>query len=187
MPVMLESSMKRHRAPFMLALGLMVSTAMAAERLRVVPEVDFNRYTGRWYEIARLPNWFEKSCASDITAEYSLRDDGRITVVNRCREGSGKVKEAAGVARRVAGQPPSVLKVRFAPGFLSWIPQVWGDYQIIALAPDYAHAMIGSPDRKFLWILARTPALDPDVYRSLVDAARAQGFDTTPLIRPPHS
>ena len=163
-----------------------VAGAVAAEPLRVVAQVDFNRYAGRWYEIARRPNWFEKSCVSDVTAEYSPNADGRITVINRCRQADGRIKEAAGIARRVDGQPPSVLKVRFAPSFLSFIPQVWGDYQIIALASDYTHAVVGSPDRKYLWFLARTTQLDPDVYNSLVDVARSQGFDTSTLIKPSH-
>ena len=160
--------------------------AAATAPLRVVPDVDLSRYQGRWYEIARLPNWFEKSCARDVTAEYMPRDDGRITVVNRCRQSDGTMKSAEGIARRVDGQPPSVLKVRFAPAILSFIPQVWGDYQIIALAPDYSHAVVGTPDRKYLWVLARTPRLDPSVYRTLLDDARAQGFDVDRLVMPPN-
>ena len=163
------------------------AAALAADApLRVVPDVDFARYQGRWYEIARLPNWFEKSCARDVTAEYAPRDDGRITVVNRCRQSDGTMKSAEGIARRVDGKPASVLKVRFAPAILSFIPQVWGDYQIIALAPDYSHAVIGTPDRKYLWVLARTPTLDPVVYRMLLEDARAQGFDVARVEMPPH-
>jgi apolipoprotein D and lipocalin family protein len=151
--------------------------------LRVVPEVDYARYAGRWYEIARLPNWFEQDCASDITAEYTLRADGRLAVVNRCRKANGATREAKGVARRVDGQPPSVLKVRFAPGFLSWLPQVWGDYQMIALAPDYSTVVVGSPDRKYLWILARTPRLDDQVYQRLLDEGRSQAFDVARILK----
>ncbi len=169
-----------------MSLALMMFAITASDSLRVVPEVDFTRYAGRWYEIARLPNWFERRCASDVTADYSLREDGKITVVNRCREENGDWKEATGVARRVSGRPPSVLQVRFAPAFLSVLPLVWGDYQIMELAPDYSHAVVGTPDRSYLWILSRTPKLDRPVYESLVEAARSQGFDTSRLVMPRH-
>lgn len=171
----------------LLAAGWAAAALAADAPLRVVPEVDFARYQGRWYEIARLPNWFEKSCARDVTAEYTPRDDGRITVVNRCRQSDGKMKSAEGIARRVDGKPPSVLKVRFAPAILSFIPQVWGDYQIISLSPEYSHVLVGTPDRKYLWILARAPRLDETVYRMLLDDARSQGFDVSKIEMPPQT
>jgi apolipoprotein D and lipocalin family protein len=145
----------------------------------VVPTVDLERYAGRWFEVARLPNRFQKKCVGDVTATYSLMRDGRIEVVNRCRDAGGAVTAAKGVARRVDGQPPSILQVRFAPAVLGFLPGVWGDYQIIALDAGYGHAMIGTPDRKYLWVLSRTPRLDEQVYRSLLDQAKAQGFDVS--------
>lgn len=151
--------------------------------LRVVPQLDLERYVGTWYEVARLPNRFQRACAGDVAATYTLRDDGRITVVNRCREANGTLKEAAGVARRVSGEPPSVLKVRFAPAFLSFLSAVWGDYQVIALSPEYQWAVVGSPDRKYLWFLSRTRALEELTYRTLTNEASAQGFDVSKLMR----
>lgn len=155
--------------------------------LTVVPEVDYARYAGKWFEIARLPNRFEKKCVGNVTATYAPRPDGRITVTNRCREADGSVSEASGIARRVAGQPPSVLEVRFAPAFLSFLPMVWGDYHVIDLGPDYEYAVVGSPDRKYLWILARASRMEPALYRALVERARAQGFDVSTLIETPQS
>lgn len=152
--------------------------------LDVVAKVDFERYAGKWFEIARLPNEFEEDCARDITATYTPRPDGRITVVNRCVEKDGNINEAEGIARRVEGKPPSVLEVRFAPGWLSFLPMVWGDYQIIDLAPDYTHAIVGSPDRKYLWFLARDAKMDPALYEKLKARAKAQGFDVSSLIQP---
>ena len=92
--------------------------------------------------------------------------------------------EAVGEAR-IADRdgPNSRLKVRFAPGFLSFMPFVWGDYQIIELAPDYSHAVVGAPDRKYLWFLSRTPQMDEATYQRLTEAARSQGFDVSKLIR----
>lgn len=152
--------------------------------LDVVPQVDFERYAGTWIEIARLPNRFEEDCARDVTATYTPRPDGRITVVNRCVNKDGSVTEAEGVARPVEGKPPSVLEVRFAPGWLSFLPMVWGDYQIIDLATDYTHAIVGSPDRKYLWFLARDAKMDPALYEKLKARAKAQGFDVSRLIQP---
>jgi apolipoprotein D and lipocalin family protein len=160
------------------ALPLMAAPAP----LRVVPAIDLTRYAGTWYEIARLPNRFQEKCAGEVVASYALRPDGRITVTNRCRTADGETTVATGVARRVDGRPPSVLEVRFAPAFLSFLPAVWGDYQIIALGADYDHAMVGTPDRAYLWVLSRTPQMDPALYRRLLDEARSQGFDITTVV-----
>lgn len=175
------------------AAGLLVLAAAvlvkAKERepLRVVESVDFSRYAGVWYEVARLPNRFEEKCAGDVTAEYTPREDGRIGVVNRCRKKDGRMTSAEGVARPADRRGPnSRLKVRFAPGFLSFLPFVWGDYQIVELSPDYGHAVVGSPDRKYLWILSRNPGMDEATYLRLTEAARSQGFDVTRLIRTRH-
>ncbi len=97
------------------------------ETLRTVSSVDLKRYTGQWYEIARLPNRFEKNCAGEVTANYTLRDDGRINVVNRCRKTNDEWEEAEGVARIVNKTTNAQLEVRFAPSFLSFLPFVWGD------------------------------------------------------------
>jgi apolipoprotein D and lipocalin family protein len=157
------------------------------EPLRVVASVDLPRYAGLWYEVARLPNRFEEKCAGDVTAEYTLGEKGRIRVVNRCRKRDGKMAEAVGEARLAdRGGPNSRLKVRFAPAFLSFLPAVWGDYQIIDLAPDYSHAVVGAPDRKYLWVLSRNPRMDEAAYLRLLESARSQGFDVSRMIRTRH-
>ena len=154
------------------------------EPLRVVPSVDLPRYAGVWYEVARLPNRFEEKCAGDVTAEYALKGADRLKVVNRCRRQDGTVTEAVGEAKLADKKGPnSRLKVRFAPAFLSFLPMVWGNYQVIELAPDYSYAVVGDPSRKYLWVLSRTPQLDEATYRRLTEAARAQGFDVSRLIR----
>lgn len=157
-----------------------------AEALRVVPDVDYQRYAGTWYEIARLPNRFQRACISDVTATYEPRPDGRIAVTNRCRQSDGDIRQAKGVARRIDGQPPSVLEVRFAPSFLSFLPMVWGDYHIIELGADYDYAVVGTPNRSYLWVLARRPDVDPDLYRRLLGRVREQGFDVSALTTTAH-
>ncbi|HEX7317247.1 MAG TPA: lipocalin family protein [Pyrinomonadaceae bacterium] len=157
------------------------------EPLRVVPSVDLPRYAGLWYEVARLPNRFEEKCAGDVTAEYTLKGANRIKVVNRCRKRDGRMSEAVGDAKLADRKGPnSRLKVRFAPSFLSFLPFVWGDYQIIELAPDYSYAVVGAPDRKYLWVLSRNPRMDEATYLRLLEAARAQGFDVSKMIRTQH-
>jgi len=92
-----------------------------------------------------------------------------------------------GIARRVPGRPASILEVRFAPAFLSFLPAVWGDYQIIALDPEYRHALVGTPGRQFLWVLSRTPRLETEVLQALLADAKAQGFDTDAVTRTPRA
>jgi apolipoprotein D and lipocalin family protein len=148
--------------------------------------VDLARYAGRWYEIARLPNRFQEQCAGDVAATYTLRTDGRVTVVNECRRKDGTVTRAEGVARRAEARgPASRLKVRFAPAFLSFLPFVWGDYWIVDLDRDYRYAVVGDPSRRYLWILSRRPQMDEATYASLTDRARAFGFDTSRILRTP--
>ena len=163
-------------------LALLSGAALQAQTrqpLRVVPMIDLARYAGQWYEIARFPNRFQKRCAGDVTANYVLKADGEVSVTNRCSLDNGESIKAEGVARVAdKGKPNSILKVRFAPAFLSFLPQVWGDYQILALAPDYSYSLVGDPGREYLWVLSRSPRMDPATYERLVEEARAQGFDT---------
>jgi apolipoprotein D and lipocalin family protein len=170
------------------ALAFAAAALQSAPRpLAVVSNLDLQRYAGRWYEVARFPNRFQDKCAGDVEALYAVLDDGRITVVNRCRERDGAITEARGVARRVKGAPPSVLEVRFAPAFLSFLPVVWGDYQVIALDDAHTHALIGTPDRKYLWVLSRTRNLEPVIFDQLVATAKEQGFDVSRLVRTEHT
>ena len=172
---------------FMLLAALaVVANAQSQSKppLKVVPEVDLYRYMGTWYEIARLPNSFQKKCVTEVTATYTLLDDGEIIVVNRCRAENGEISEARGCAKRASDdEPNSKLKVRFAPAFLSFLPFVWGDYWIIILPADYSYAVIGEPDRKYLWILSRTPAMDETRFQGIIDQITQEGYDVTGLMR----
>ncbi len=171
-------------APPLLAVALLLAVRDTPRApVRPVADVDLTRFAGRWYEVARFPNWFQKKCVAETTADYSLLPDGRIRVVNACRTADSKITTAEGEAR-VAGRS-STLKVRFAPRFLRFLPFVWGDYWILDLTPDYGAALVGSPDRKYLWILSRTPKLDDATYARLVAAATAQGFEAQRLVKSP--
>jgi apolipoprotein D and lipocalin family protein len=154
--------------------------AFAAE-VTSVDALDVTRYAGQWHEIARLPMFFQRKCASDITAHYTLRDDDQLGVRNRCRTSDGEAIEVEGVARRDPDHPGR-LEVRFAPDWLSWLPLTWADYWVIALDPEYQWAIVGEPGRDYLWILSRTP----DMSRTQLDALKARatgmGYDLEELI-----
>ncbi len=172
--------------PLAIALALAAAQDSARGQVRPVAHVDLARYAGRWHEIARFPNRFQAKCASETTADYALLPDGGIRVLNACRRADGQITRAEGRARLArAGGPTSVLKVRFAPAFLSFLPFVWGDYWILDLTEDYGAALVGSPDRAYLWVLARSPVLDARTYERLVSTAAAQGFDVARLVRSP--
>lgn len=164
-----------------LALAPMRSQAEPSQPLSTVQAVDLERYSGRWFEISRLPMWFERKCIDNITANYTVRNDGRIDVVNSCRTADGQIS-ARGIAEVPDARHPGQLRVRFAPDWLAWLPVVWGDYWIMDLDPNYGWVMIGAPSRGYLWILSRTPQLDATIVSRLKQSASAQGFDIAPMI-----
>lgn len=159
-------------------LGVIASEDRKSE-LEVVSAVDLSRYAGRWYEIARLPNRFEKKCADSVTATYSLRSDGRVDVVNRCRKADGKYTTAKGKAKIVDKKTNAKLKVTFFWPFS-------GDYWILDLGSNYEYAVVGAPNRDYLWILSRTPQLDEQLYQSLLAKLATRGFATERMIRTAH-
>lgn len=163
---------------FLLALYLlpwMSATHAGAAAVRSVPQLDISRYAGQWHEIARLPNYFQRDCASDVTAQYILRDDGLLGVRNACRDHDGEIQAYEGIARRIAGHPGR-LQVRFAPEWLDWVPFVWADYWVIDLDPDYQWAVVGGPDRKYLWILSRMPSMQRALLERIKARAVAAGY-----------
>mgnify|MGYP000984663157 CR=1 FL=1 len=161
--------------------GKPVQAADSKKPLDVVPSVDLNKYAGKWYEIARLPNRFQRDCAGNTTATYTLRPDGKITVLNECSTAGGKRKSAKGTARVAdAKGPNSKLKVTFFWPFS-------GNYWIIDLDPQYRWAVVGDPSRDYLWILSREPRMDPALYEKIVDRARQQGFATEKFLKTPQT
>lgn len=151
--------------------------------LETVAAVDLKRYAGKWYEVARLPNSFEKNCAGNVTAEYKLLENGKIEVVNTCKEADGKSNIARGTARTTADKTNAKLEVRFAPAFLSFLPLVWGDYWIIDLGENYEYSVVGDPSRKYFWVLSRTPEIEETRLKEILQRAKEKGFDTDKIIR----
>jgi apolipoprotein D and lipocalin family protein len=163
-----------------LALTLAALTARAAPApLPTVPSVDLARYAGAWYEIALLPNRFQKQCVADTQARYQL-DGDRVAVLNRCRLADGRVDDIKGRAKVVDGSGNAKLRVSFFWPF-------YGDYWVLALDADYRHVLVGAPSRQYAWVLSRTPQLDEATLQTLLDRAAELGFDKAAFQRTPQT
>lgn len=149
---------------------------MLAQPLATVPYVDLKKYTGKWYEIASFPQRFQKGCHC-TTAEYTLSDKGYMVVENRCNKDSihGKESYIKGKAFIEKNSGNAKLKVQFFWPFT-------GKYWIIDLADDYHYAVVGHPNRNYLWILCRTPQMDRTTYQEILSKLEAKGFDLSKLI-----
>jgi len=148
--------------------------------------VDLEKYAGTWYEQARLPNRFQKNCVGEVRAEYVLHADKTIGVTNQCVTSDGSTKVARGegrLSKSFSPPDPSKLEVRFAPKWTSWLPAVWGDYWILKLAGDYKYSLVGTPDRKYLWVLSRNKQADEGSVKALLDYAGTLGFPVNQVIR----
>jgi apolipoprotein D and lipocalin family protein len=151
--------------------------------LSTVAWVDLSRYSGTWYEIARLPMWFQRHCV-DSKAIYTSRADGTVGVHNECKTDAGGLDEVDGVATVIDHKTNARLTVVFDNFFARLFGSSReGNYWIFDLDPDYRIAMVGTPDHRFLWILSRTPHLDEPTYELLVAKAAGLGFPVKDLIR----
>ena len=169
----------------LIVLGIFSSqaTAQAADPapVKTITSLDVPRYLGTWYEIAKFPNWFQKKCVGNTKAEYSLRPDGNLKVLNSCKTANGEVSDAEGTARQIGAKDSPRLEVRFAPAWLSFLPMVWGDYWVIDLDPQYQVPAVSDPKREYLWVLSRTPQLDSRIYDDLLLRLKQQQFDVRKL------
>ena len=165
-----------------LPLALLLVTPLIAHGAEVksVDNIDLQRYAGTWYEQANFPMYFQRNCARNTTANYRLLPEGRIEVINRCEKTNGDTLQAEGIAKP-SGNGPAELKVRFAPSFLSFLPFVWADYWVIALDPDYRWAVVGTPNKEYLWILSRDKKISEGLLKELSKKAELQGFDVSKL------
>lgn len=167
----------------LLMICCMASLHASKPQPQVVDDVDLDRYAGLWFEIARIPNRFQSQCAKGTTARYALMDNGQIRVVNRCYKEDGSQDSVTGVARVVDEKTNARLEVSFVR-FLgrNWF---WGDYWIIGLDENYKWAVVGHPERKYGWILSRSPEI-PDALRQRIDALlEKQGYDPAAFVDTP--
>jgi apolipoprotein D and lipocalin family protein len=164
------------------AIGLAACSTLVSRHPvgnRFVPQpnkpVDLQKYLGRWYEIARYEQSFQKGCEA-VTADYSLRADGNIEVLNRCRKPGGKPSEARGRAKVVDRETKAKLKVSFFGPF-------YGDYWVLDHADDYGWSIVGEPSGRYLWILNRKATPEEAEVQKLIDRAKGLGYDTSMLLR----
>ena len=160
---------------------------MSPSEPATVASVDLSRYLGVWYEIARLPIRHEPPDYTDISATYSRNDDGTIRVQNRALDARGQLQESVGQATPVEDIANARLKVNFLPEGLRWIPFTSGDYWVLRLDPDYRTALVGTPDREYLWLLHREPKMDEPTREAYLATAQSQGYDLGRLIITSHT
>ena len=181
-----QMKLTRFLASSALTAATATASAQHAAPLQPIFRLDAQRYVGRWYEIAKFPNSFQRKCVADTSADYSLMPEGGLRVVNQCRLDNGQMDQAIGVARQIGGDSSAKLEVRFAPAWLSFVPFVWGDYWIVDLDGAYQLAAVSEPKREYLWILSRSPAVDEPRYAALLGRLTAMGLDVSKLEKTVH-
>lgn len=170
--------------------GVLVSAFLVSAFSQVVPgpprpdtSVDLQQYAGTYYEIARIPNHLQSVCARDVTTTYTVRPDGHLDVLNRCRKEDGTTIHVHGVGR--AGGDARLVQVRFVAPWRSLGRRTWEDYSVLAVGPGYSYAVIGNRARTCLWILSRLPRMSPLAYRQALEITRTNGYDVERLIQTP--
>jgi len=153
--------------------------------LPTVEQLDLARYAGRWYEIARLQARHSQGGRRDATVDYTLDEQGGLQVASRCVHEDGTVDEATGYLRIPDGRLPGQAEVSFAPEMLRWYPGAWDDCWVLFVDQGYGVALVGTPDRDRLRVLAREPSIDEHDLEALKSLALRHGFDTTRLQRTP--
>lgn len=179
LPAAWRSRVSPALASTLVGFGLPVVESLLRRRevapLATMPWVDLARYAGSWHVLARLQ--VPRSAAdARCSVHYALRDDGGLSVHNRCVAAGGSLRTVRGVARAVAGSGGARLRVTLRPQWLRWLPMAWSDYWILHVDDDYSEGLVASPSRDFLWLLAREPGLAPERMQRLVQIARDRGF-----------
>ena len=163
------------RLAFIMIAVTMTSCTSLPKGVQPIDGFELDKYLGTWYEIARLDHRFERGL-SRVTADYSMREDGSVTVLNKgYAEASGEFKEASGRAKFVGSASTGHLKVSFFGPF-------YGSYVIFYLDPDYRYAFVSGYNKKNLWLLSRTPVIDDEVIAQFRAESERLGFDVSGLI-----
>ena len=187
----------RAYGPYVAALGPQALTALSAVVAAIVAKkakkalasaayVDLDRFVGSWFEIARLPDRQDKQCVSDARATYARTNDG-LRLLSLCRRENGSMRRSTGRAKLVDDATQARFKISYSHSALDVLPFVWSDYTIIDVADDYSTAIVGTADRKHLWLLSRQPTVGDTERQDFLSKARAQGFDTSALVHTRHS
>ena len=163
-------------------LGVATFVNANTDDIPTAPQVDLYKYAGQWYEVARKPLYFQRVCDYNVTANYSLNEKGNIVVDNKCFSKNGKLNQSIGEAFVKNAPKNSQLKVSFLPKIIRWLPVGRGDYWILKLDENYQTALVGSPNKKYLWVLSRDPNIDQQILDEYLDYAKTLGFDLSDII-----
>lgn len=160
------------------AIGFM---GRLGERPAVVETLDVEQYMGLWYAVASIPTTFERACVQGTTAEYHLLPNGQVEVTNTCYRADGSPFSIVGRAWIPDPSAPAKLKVSFVRLLGRWFFP--GDYWVLDLAPDYRYAVVGHPQRRFGWILSRSPELPEETMEGIFDRLESKGYDRSDFRR----
>ena len=169
-------------AAVLIGLGAVTMAYAQTKPLQTVDKVELDRYLGVWYEIARKPMVFQKICDRDVSAVYTLNENGNITVNNRCVGADGSKQQSIGEAFVQNAPFNSKLKVSFLPEAIRWLPVGRGDYWVLKVDEDYQTVLVGEPRRKYMWVLSRSTHPDLDVVEEYLSYAKSVGYDLSDII-----
>jgi len=174
---------------------LIFSTFVSAQKkdsdnkmqVQTVSSVDLKRYSGKWYEIARYPNKFQRKCVGNTTATYSTKADGSLAVFNQCVMKDGTIGKANGDAKIADTTTNAKFEISFAPKFKSFLSTDWDNYWVVDLDENYQYAAVSDPKRENLWILSRTPEMKDAVYQNILRRVEKLGFNPGKLAKTPQN
>ncbi|MFH7765757.1 lipocalin family protein [Acinetobacter sp. BSP-28] len=166
----------------LLGLGIATMAYAQTKPLQTVERVELDKYLGVWYEVARKPLYFQNKCDRDVTATYTLNENGNIGVDNRCYTKDGQLNQSIGEAFVKNAPFNTKLKVSFLPEAIRWLPLGRGDYWVLKLDDDYQTVLVGEPRRKYMWVLSRTPQPDQAVIHEYLEYAKSVGYDLSDVI-----
>lgn len=166
-------------------LGLSLATMAYAQKppLATVEKLEVDRYLGVWYEVARKPLYFQNKCDRDVTATYTLNENGNVNVDNKCYSKDGKLEQSVGEAFIQNAPFNTKLKVSFLPSAIRWLPVGRGDYWVLKLDEDYQTVLVGEPSRKYMWVLSRDAHPDEQVVSEYLNYAKSVGYDLSDVIK----
>lgn len=166
----------------LLGLGMATMAYAQTKPLKTVEKLELDKYLGVWYEVARKPLYFQNNCDRDVTATYTLNENGNVAVDNRCYSKDGSLNQSIGEAFVQNAPFNSKLKVSFLPEAIRWLPFGRGDYWVLKLDENYQTVLVGEPRRKYMWVLSRSPQPDQTVVNEYLEYAKSVGYDVGDVI-----